>query len=234
MLECRSLHELSHSFFEAPEIMKETPDGAVRAECFQIQEQCPTSEITTVTLKGQSAIQSKPKSFVPLSRKRVTFNERAHVRETINRSEYTTSEIMSTWCSQIDRKAIKADISADIYFFRGGTTADDDFHCLRGIETLCFRRFAMSRKENKLLGLKAVLDEQDRQEILRINDPEAIRQKYCGAAGDRSTVQALKRGKADEMMVNRSIRPRDTFCDEETSFSMLERMRGIASEIPLE
>lgn len=189
----------------------------------QNQERCPSPEISTSCFKRSRIVHPR----------RLTFNELVSVRPVLHVADYAENEKINTWYSRTEMKRFKVGISATVAHVRNGLyNGDDDDHCIRGIEVLCFRNFALNRKGNKLLGLKTVLDEQYRQECLQIMDPMLIRLGHLRIVGDRCADEARKRAESDELAVNGNFQVHKR--DAEDIHSPWERTKGATSAMPVQ
>ena len=187
----------------------------------QNQERCPSPEIAVSNFKPTRIVYPR----------RLTFNELVSVRPVLHVSDYTENEKINTWYSRLEMKRFKTGVSATVAHVRNGLYhGDDDHHCIRGIEVLCFRSFAMNRKGNKLLGLKTVLDEQYRQERFQIMDPMLIRLGHLQVVGDRCAEEARQRAESDALAVTLQTHK----CDAECIHLPYERPTGNISGMPVQ
>jgi hypothetical protein len=141
----------------------------------------------------------------PNSRK-VVFNTSVTVRETLHIENYTEREIRNTWYSAEDISRIKLEIRCTVSSYRRGrldSLEHSSRYSLRGIEGFYNKTAAKARQLNKLIGLKSVLDEQERQDSVGVRDLEEISKKYQNDISQRCQRAAQIVGKQDEMVSQR-------------------------------
>jgi hypothetical protein len=131
-------------------------------------------------------------------RRRVTFNTRVSVRPMIHVNDISDEVIRDVWFCSDDFTNMKKGFARTVKLISFGVyQGDDDEHCARGLEYR-IRAGALARRENKLSGLEAVLDEQDRQEVSCgvVND-ELIRRAFLNV-NFQCRLSALERGIKDQ------------------------------------
>ena len=134
----------------------------------------------------------------------VTFNRTVLVAEITHAEDYTETERMDTWYSKSERKGFKADVLATGTMVVEMGYLCDEQNCVRGIESFCSRDYAKKQKQNKLLAMCAVLEEQEKQYDSENPDPDAISWAYQRVGILRSCRdEALQRGKEDEIEARR-------------------------------
>eukprot|EP00543_Licmophora_paradoxa_P008844 CAMPEP_0202457970 /NCGR_PEP_ID=MMETSP1360-20130828/18822_1 /ASSEMBLY_ACC=CAM_ASM_000848 /TAXON_ID=515479 /ORGANISM="Licmophora paradoxa, Strain CCMP2313" /LENGTH=240 /DNA_ID=CAMNT_0049078223 /DNA_START=27 /DNA_END=749 /DNA_ORIENTATION=+ len=100
--------------------------------------------------------QDKPK-------RHIRWNEDVTVKCIEHVNDMTDEEISDVWWTKEDFHYMKATFAITVRRIMNGVyLGDDDEHCSRGLEYRT-RDGALCRRNNKLLGLLAVLEEQDRQ-----------------------------------------------------------------------
>jgi hypothetical protein len=110
--------------------------------------------------------------------KSVTFYPGVSVRECLHINNFTDEEILNAWYKKQDFQRIKMSFVHTVQQVANGTWPGDTEHeTARGLE-FRHREGAMKRKVNKLNGLMAVLDEQERQWQGGYDDDEAIASAY--------------------------------------------------------
>lgn len=130
-------------------------------------------------------------------RRRVTFNTRVSVRPMIHVNDISDEEISDVWFCRDDFANMKKGFARTVKLISHGVyKGDDDVHCARGLEYRV-RAGALARRENKLSGLEAVLDEQDRQLKSGIVNEERIREAFLNVSL-KCRLSALKRGISDQ------------------------------------
>jgi hypothetical protein len=140
------------------------------------------------------------------NRQKVVFHNSVSVRETLHIQNYTEREIRNTWYSDEDISRIKLEIKCTVSSYRRGrleSLEHSNRYCLRGIEGNCNKAAAKARQLNKLIGLKSVLDEQERQENLGIQDPKLISIRYQNDISQRCQRAAQIVGRQDAMISKR-------------------------------
>jgi hypothetical protein len=152
--------------------------------------------ITISQVQGNKQKRSKTKS--------VTFSRTVLVAEITHAKDYTETERLDTWYSKSERKSFKADIIAiGSMVVEKGYLCDEQY-CVRGIESFCSRDFAKKQKQNKILAMCAVLEEQEKQYDSGNLDPEAISLAYQRVVILQScSDEAFQRGKQDEIEARR-------------------------------
>lgn len=138
-------------------------------------EKAPTSALkmsTNNTGDDSSREARRPKA------KSVTFYPGVSVRECLHINNFTDEEILNAWYKKHDFQRIKMAFVHTVQQVANGTWPGDTEHdTARGLE-FRHREGAMKRKVNKLNGLMAVLDEQERQWQGGYDDDEAIASAY--------------------------------------------------------
>jgi uncharacterized protein YjiS (DUF1127 family) len=147
-------------------------------------------------LSEEIEVRSDKVSQPNLARK-VNFNETVRVRSAIHLNEMTDDEIADSWFSRKEMSEIKRRMASDIKVLRSGKPLEGSTS--RGLE---YRTLAgaTKRKANKENALDAVLDEQERQAMRMIHDPENIRNAYL-TVSRACHVEAHALAKSDEIEV---------------------------------
>lgn len=133
--------------------------------------------------------------------KGVRFNDRVVVRNTEHINDFTPEEVANTWYQQAEYKMMKAEFAVTVQQLSNGEySGDTEHHCARGLENKP-RVCAYRRRERRMDGLIAVLDEQERQfcgnsMMMKEDSATALANVYEKACGN-STRQALLRGELD-------------------------------------
>jgi hypothetical protein len=144
---------------------------------------CDVIETTTTAAKKISTKQNIPRHS---SQKTscVTFNKRVSFKCIKHIDDYTDEEYFATWYVEEDLTEIFNDCVDNVRKMVNGITLnEDEGYCPRGLEYKT-PTGSKARKENKLRGVNAVLEEQERQRKLRIHNPELIAKLYCLAGAD--------------------------------------------------
>jgi hypothetical protein len=114
--------------------------------------------------------------------KSVTFYPGVSVRECLHINNFTDEEILNAWYKKQDFQRIKMAFVHTVQQVANGTwPGDTEQDTARGLE-FRHREGAMKRKVNKLNGLMAVLDEQERQWQGGYDDDEAIASAYIAVS----------------------------------------------------
>lgn len=118
----------------------------------------------------------------PKEKRGITFYPGVSVRECLHINDFTDEEIFNAWYKRGDFARIKQSFGPIVQKLTNGTwNGDTDQETARGLE-FRFRDGAMKRKANKLNGLMAVLDEQERQWTRGYDNDEAISDAYVAVS----------------------------------------------------
>jgi hypothetical protein len=127
--------------------------------------------------KRKIARHSSQKTFVTFN-KRVSFKYIKHI------DDYTDEDYFATWYVEEDLTEIFNDCVDNVRkMVNGIPLSETEGCCSRGLEYKT-PTGSKARKENKLRGIHAVLEEQERQRELRIRNPELIAKLYYLAGAD--------------------------------------------------
>lgn len=133
---------------------------------------------TNPSTKEESQSQQQTPPPQPRSGRRIRFNSRVAVKETIHVNEYTDEEIFRAWYRKADFSKMKTSYAYIVQLLAAGRyQGDTDDMTSRGLEYR-HREGAMKRKANKLNALYAVLDEQERQWSSGYENDETLRNVY--------------------------------------------------------
>lgn len=139
-----------------------------------------SSKTTAKIFKPTSALKKKGRRWcdAPVNenpeKRRITFYPGVSVRECLHINDFTDEEVFNAWYKRSDFSRIKQTFQIIVQKLASGTyTGDTDHETCRGLEYR-HREGAMKRKANKLNGLMAVLDEQERQWTRGYDDDVAI------------------------------------------------------------
>jgi hypothetical protein len=109
------------------------------------------------------------------------FSEDIHVRNTLSCGDYAPEEIQACWYTAEENRRIQRHCRKEIRKKDEGSKLKDKKHCSRGLER-CTTVGAAAKKENRLLVINAVLDEQMNQWEDAIFDENAIAEICCRAS----------------------------------------------------
>jgi hypothetical protein len=112
---------------------------------------------------------------------RLRFSEDIHVRNTLSCRDYTPEEIQACWYTAEENRRIYRHCRKEIRKMDQGSELKDKKYCSRGLER-CTTVGAAAKKENRLLVINAVLDEQMNQWEEAIFDENAIAEIYYRAS----------------------------------------------------
>jgi hypothetical protein len=121
-----------------------------------------------------------PRSSKPVKKERrsVSFKPSVSIRPIVHVNNISECEIKAAWYCRSDFVDMKKAFAFTTKMIHNGVyPGDDDEQCARGLEYRV-RSGALARRENKLNGLEAVLDEQERQTQWGIVDDALIRQAF--------------------------------------------------------
>jgi hypothetical protein len=140
--------------------------------------------------------QAPPRPRSPKGR-RIKFYPGVSVRECLHINNYTDDELDQTWYRRHDFQRIKMSFQYIVQRVSNGTwEGDTETETARGLEYRN-RAGATKRKANKLNGLMAVLDEQERQWRRGYDDDQAIADAFM-AVSRKSTTMVLMMAAKDE------------------------------------
>ena len=151
----------------------------LRQEPAEIEKQQPAAAATMHTMHAKMEKNHDPEDDPDNAARRpqsrsVTFYPGVSVRECLHINNFTDEELDCAWYKKQDFQRIKAAIAFIVQKIGNGTWQGDTEHeTARGLEYR-HREGSMKRKSNKLNGLMAVLDEQERQWRRGIDDDGAI------------------------------------------------------------
>eukprot|EP00540_Astrosyne_radiata_P015225 CAMPEP_0116822908 /NCGR_PEP_ID=MMETSP0418-20121206/538_1 /TAXON_ID=1158023 /ORGANISM="Astrosyne radiata, Strain 13vi08-1A" /LENGTH=179 /DNA_ID=CAMNT_0004451091 /DNA_START=93 /DNA_END=632 /DNA_ORIENTATION=+ len=126
----------------------------------------------------------------------VRFRTNAAVREIENIGDSNENQVSDLWYSHKEFESIKSSSRHSLELLTSGRALEGDDHTMRGLECRTPAGYER-RKRNKFDAVCAVLDEQDRQYMLGIQDPEAIAEAYI-LESEHCVEDALDQGMADE------------------------------------
>jgi hypothetical protein len=106
----------------------------------------------------------------------------------------------TAWYSKQDTEKFKKDNYCSVHAMLAGKHRELADFCERGLET-CTKAGSIQTKNRKKFALKAVLNEQLKQQENGVFDPEAIAQAY-GRVTSRSRLMAAAQGQGDAMAAN--------------------------------
>lgn len=187
------------------------------ASLFRPQPQLLQPEfIQTSVVKGAfKTTQSKP-------RRRVRFNQSVSVRPVLHVNNMSDDEIADAWYNRHECADIKRSMAVTIKMMSAGVLkVDDDEHCSRGLEHRT-RPGSAQRRENKMIALDAVLDEQDRQQACGVVNDEAIRKVFV-QENLHCRLAALEKGVADQDEA-RNLDEQDEDVDSDDDYSSADEM----------
>lgn len=201
------LLQVSKSEGGAPETMS-TEDSSKPTETFK-----PTSALKKKGRRWSDA----PHNENP-EKRRITFYPGVSVRECLHINDFTDEEVFNAWYKRSDFSRIKQSFQIIVQKLASGTyKGDTDHETCRGLEYR-HREGAMKRKANKLNGLMAVLDEQERQWTRGYDDDVAISDAIVAvslkcsfsarmmAAKDEAEVRALWPAPVEEDEITEKVR----------------------------
>lgn len=139
-----------------------------------------SAEIETKSQSKEEQAPPQPQQQQQQSKsgRRIRFNTRVAVKETIHVNEYTDEELFLTWYRKSDFSKMKTSYAYIVQLLGAGRyQGDTDEMTSRGLEYR-HREGAMKRKANKLNALYAVLDEQERQWSSGYESDETLRNIY--------------------------------------------------------
>ncbi|KAL3920616.1 MAG: hypothetical protein SGILL_003172 [Bacillariaceae sp.] len=140
-----------------------------------------------VRRKSDSSTESKEDG----GKKSVTFFGRIRFKHVKHIDDYSDKEYFAAWYVEEDLADIFQHCVETVRRMVSGNVLDEeDGFCSRGLEYKT-PTGAKTRKANKSKGLRAVLDEQERQRALGINDPERISKLYHKCGADSRTAYRL-------------------------------------------
>lgn len=172
------------STFRHPELLKPENFSPVTKDSF---------------MKSGSVTQKKVAT--KMAYRQVTFSSIVSIRPIIHVNDIPAQVIRDGWFSREECANIKKNLARTAKLISHGVyEGDDENHCARGLECRV-RSGAVVRRENKLNGLMAVLDEQDRQFDLDIVDEDLIRDAFA-IVNLKSRIAALKMGISDHTEAN--------------------------------
>ncbi|GAX11959.1 hypothetical protein FisN_8Lh051 [Fistulifera solaris] len=145
---------------------------------------------------------SSPRVF-PVTLKRrlrvkisLAFNESFPIA---SRASMGIEDLRATWYDKTEYNAMKSNIIPILRkMMKNEIVEESDKETTRGLEYRT-RKGANLRQENKLNGIKAVLDEQRRQRLAGIKKPELISQAYLDAAAAQCQEAAQNLAIADAL-----------------------------------
>jgi hypothetical protein len=150
---------------------------------------CATQEFESPSSK----IMPSPRS---IERRRATrsvsFAPRHHFRETINREDFTADEKAAVWFCDEEYAIIKCQVRSTVCRWEQGITLSEGEDNMRGLEwktSLGMQRRFM----NQTQAVKAVLDEQERQDIFEggVRDPIRISHAYLPISSQSASTAHL-------------------------------------------
>jgi len=132
--------------------------------------------------------------------RRIQFYPGVSVRECLHINNFTDDEVYQSWFRRKDYQRIKTSFQYIVQRISNNTwQGDTNNETMRGLEYR-HREGSMKRKANKLNGLMAVLDEQERQWRRDVDDDVAISEAYM-AVGKKSSLAARMLAAKDEIEV---------------------------------
>jgi hypothetical protein len=140
-----------------------------------------------------------------VDKKAVCFNEVVSIRSTTHHKDMTSQEIASAWFCRREMSEIKRSMAFEIKSMSSGSPIPGG--TTRGLEYRT-REGSDRRKANKLNSIHAVLDEQDRQLMRGINEPEGLRRVYLKHSQSCLGESQLL-AKADEIEMRHLLEPND-------------------------
>ncbi|KAG7351110.1 hypothetical protein IV203_010470 [Nitzschia inconspicua] len=134
----------------------------------------------------------------PSTTKSVRFHSRVRFKNVKHIDDYTDREYFATWYAEEDLQEIfNHCVDTVRKMVNGFVLNEDDGYSPRGLEYKT-PTGAKIRKENKARGIRIVLDEQERQRIEGVIDPERLAKLYSDAAADSRRAYRLMAMKDQE------------------------------------
>jgi hypothetical protein len=185
--------------------------------------QISTADMETKSLK--SCIQSSSSNSSRNSRqlgspRKVNFYPGVSVRECLHINNFTDDEVYNSWYKKQDFQKMKIGMNFILQKISNGSwTGETENETARGLEYRT-REGATKRKVNKLNGLMAVLDEQERQWRGGMDDTEAIASAYI-AVSSKSLLEVRLLAAKDETEV-KEMWAMDKLSDQKGSVSTVQ------------
>jgi hypothetical protein len=118
------------------------------------------------------------------SQKSVAFHSRVRFKHVKHIDDYSDREYFATWYVEEDLQDIFNHCVDTVRMMVNGLVLDEEKgYSPRGLEYKT-PTGAKTRKHNKSRGIRAVLDEQERQRVEGVNDPERLAKLYYESAAD--------------------------------------------------
>ena len=136
-----------------------------------------------------------------------------------NRASMGIEDVRATWYDKSEYNAMKSDIIPILRrVMKNEVVEESDKETTRGLEYRT-RKGANLRQENKINGITAVLEEQQRQRVAGIKKPELISQAYLDAAAAQCQEAAHNLAIADAIEVRE-------FCKKIKSSTLLSKAKA--------
>eukprot|EP00542_Grammatophora_oceanica_P013807 CAMPEP_0194027016 /NCGR_PEP_ID=MMETSP0009_2-20130614/1253_1 /TAXON_ID=210454 /ORGANISM="Grammatophora oceanica, Strain CCMP 410" /LENGTH=255 /DNA_ID=CAMNT_0038665943 /DNA_START=44 /DNA_END=809 /DNA_ORIENTATION=- len=165
-----------------------------------VVERCPSAEIDTTSLpKVRYASPERQEVPKKAEKPKLRFNSEVYVMETIHVNDLTDEELDEYWFKREDYRMMKQSYAMTVKLVMHGRQLPPG-QTFRGLEYR-IPDGARARQMNKLNGITAVLEEQERQRIVGKPDDMLVMRAYK-KVGDKCLVAAQKLGLQDQTEIH--------------------------------